>query len=505
MATFGSAPPLYQVAAAGAGAFVLYLACLAIYRLYFSPIARFPGPKLAAVSFWYEFYHDVVRGGQYCFKISELHDQYGPIIRINPYELHVRDPDFYEVLYSGPGQKRDKWWWSVDMFGNSSSGFGTVSHDLHRLRRSALNPFFSKQAITRMEPLIRELIEKLSVRFEGFRETGEPVDALQAYAALTTDIITTYSFNTSYGCIEDPNWRFEWPQAMVDSTTSVHMNKQFKWLFPAMQATPEWIVERANPAVMHLINFQKDLARQISGLMQADSEQKLPSSHRTIFHELIKGDLPAEEKTLHRLVDEGQTMIAAGQETTSFFLKTTSYYILADGEIHSKLKAELREAIPDPNSIPPLAKLEQLPYLHAVVQEGHRFSHGVSGRLQRISPDKPLRCNEWVIPAGTPVSMTSIIQHTDPSKFPNPHKFDPNRWLDSPEKAEKYLVPFSKGTRQCLGINLATAEIYLTLATVFRRFNMELYETTVRDAEVAHDFFIPHGHADSKGVRIVFK
>ena len=63
--------------AAGAGALLLYLVCLAIYRLYLSPIAKFPGPKLAALSLWYEFYHDVVRGGQYCFKINELHDQYG--------------------------------------------------------------------------------------------------------------------------------------------------------------------------------------------------------------------------------------------------------------------------------------------------------------------------------------------------------------------------------------------------------------------------------------------
>jgi len=125
--------------------------------------------------------------------------------------------------------------------------FGTVSHDLHRLRRGALNRFFSKQAITGVEPLIRELIEKLCARFERF----------QAYAALTTDIITRYSFNTSYGCIDDPTWKFEWPQAMVDSTTSAHLNKQFKWLFPAMQATPEWIVKIVNPAVMNLINFQK--------------------------------------------------------------------------------------------------------------------------------------------------------------------------------------------------------------------------------------------------------
>lgn len=78
MADLHLASPLY-LGAAGAGALLLYLVYLAIYRLYLSPIAKFPGPKLAALSFWYEFYHDVVRGGKYCFKISELHDQYGTV------------------------------------------------------------------------------------------------------------------------------------------------------------------------------------------------------------------------------------------------------------------------------------------------------------------------------------------------------------------------------------------------------------------------------------------
>ena len=55
----------------------IYLVALGIYRLHFSPIAKFPGPKLAALTLWYEFYHDVVRGGQYIFKIDELHEQYG--------------------------------------------------------------------------------------------------------------------------------------------------------------------------------------------------------------------------------------------------------------------------------------------------------------------------------------------------------------------------------------------------------------------------------------------
>ena len=54
-----------------------YLISIALYRVYFSPLAKFPGPKLAALTLWYEFYYDVVKRGRYTWKIGELHQQYG--------------------------------------------------------------------------------------------------------------------------------------------------------------------------------------------------------------------------------------------------------------------------------------------------------------------------------------------------------------------------------------------------------------------------------------------
>jgi hypothetical protein len=54
-----------------------YLIGLAVYRLYFSPIARFPGPKIAALTKWYEFYYDVILKGQFTFQTQKLHKKYG--------------------------------------------------------------------------------------------------------------------------------------------------------------------------------------------------------------------------------------------------------------------------------------------------------------------------------------------------------------------------------------------------------------------------------------------
>lgn len=58
-----------------------YLLTTIVYRLFLHPLSRFPGPKRAAVSLLYEFYHDAIRGGQYCFKIKEMHDKYGMLAR----------------------------------------------------------------------------------------------------------------------------------------------------------------------------------------------------------------------------------------------------------------------------------------------------------------------------------------------------------------------------------------------------------------------------------------
>ena len=66
-----------QPLAIGAGLLFLYVVFGAIYRLYFSPIARFPGPKLAALTLWYELYYDVIKRGKYTWEIGKMHEKYG--------------------------------------------------------------------------------------------------------------------------------------------------------------------------------------------------------------------------------------------------------------------------------------------------------------------------------------------------------------------------------------------------------------------------------------------
>jgi cytochrome P450 len=98
------------------------------------------------------------------------------------------------------------------------------------------------------------------------------------------------------------------------------------------------------------------------------------------------------------------------------------------------------------------------------------------------------------------------ISH-DEDIFPDSHKFVPERWLDNPVTGEgipldRFMVSFGRGTRACLGVNLAWTELSLTLGMLFRRYKFELHEADVTDVQLGHDFFIPVPRLDSKGVRV---
>jgi cytochrome P450 len=103
--------------------------------------------------------------------------------------------------------------------------------------------------------------------------------------------------------------------------------------------------------------------------------------------------------------------------------------------------------------------------------------------------------------------MTGSLTHQDAAIFPDPHTFNPERWLVGSEverkKLETYLVPFSKGPRICLGMNLAMAELYLILAMVFRRFEFDTGRVRKeRDVDVSFSFVVAAQARESPGLEV---
>ncbi|KAI9779311.1 MAG: hypothetical protein M1839_007419 [Geoglossum umbratile] len=410
--------------------FLIYSLFLVIYRLYFHPLARFPGRRLAAITLWYEFYHDAIRRGKYTFEIKAMHEEFGivacpsygggcwcankggldagPIVRINPHELHINDPDYYDYFFN---LKLDKWGWFTRQFGNSKSTQSTPRHDIHRMRRGALAPFFTRAKVLQLENVIKDKTEMLCARLSGYRKVNndkrhigeelEPTCLGIAYHCLTTEVVTQYSWGRSYDCLDDPTFKEDWFFMLRGLAEVGHIGRQFGWFLPLMESLPVWLAGLINKNAKDSAVFRRGLVDQVQEVKKAPRDQFIGKSHPTIFHELDNSSLPECEKTSSRLSQEGLLVLFAGFETTANAMAVTTYHLLRNPNKLARVRAELEGVMRGRDGeVVGWVELEKLEYFSAVITEGLRMATGVSSRLPRLAPEQGLKFREWEIPPG---------------------------------------------------------------------------------------------------------
>jgi cytochrome P450 len=436
-----------------AGAIMAYYATLVVYRLFFHPLACFPGPRLAAISRWYEAYYDVVCGGQYTAQIAQLHRTYGPIIRISPHELHVIDPAFYKTLYRNDGRWH-KHAWTYDAFGAPNSTIFGSNHETHKARRRAIAPLFSKQHVEAQQEILRRNIDKLCGRISNLAGTTFNLGA--AISAFTRDSANEFIVGKEYNELDLNDFGIGLSIAWSGAGAFWRMTKHVPWFGPALKAMPiEWAMKAADEGTLSFLRYLQQSKQDTQDtLAAAASPSPDPWVQDTIVHAIVHSDLPAAEKRFVRVFNEVATVTGAGFETTANAVRLILFHVYTDAGILQRLRDEINAAQPSSSEPISLKTIEQLPYLTAVLMEGMRLSPAISTRGARIT-DKDLIYGTWRIPAGTPVGMTTLLMHTDEKLYPEPMRFHPDRGMQSATRvaipASTY-APFSRGTRICLGM-----------------------------------------------------
>jgi hypothetical protein len=301
---------------------IVYLAALLIHRLFFHPISSFPGPKVAAATKWYEFYFDVIKspGGQFSKHVEELHKKYGPIVRINPDELHISDSDFYEVLHSG---KRDKWPPAAKMVGLEVSTFAAVEHNVHRQRAAANAPLMSRKVVVENIPMIREQLLKLRRAFESAANNRIAIELGVTFLAFTTDVAGQYFFGETLGLQDDIEKASAWKHATHSVARGTPIIKQFPGILKLALKIPLAVWKKLDPVTSALLQTQHDMgvkAQKFLKSMENVSEAEKNSQDTrppTLFHSIYRNPGPDAHRLLDRLTHEGINVIIAGGETTA--------------------------------------------------------------------------------------------------------------------------------------------------------------------------------------------
>ncbi len=186
--------------------------------------------------------------------------------------------------------------------------------------------------------------------------------------------------------------------------------------------------------------------------------------------------------------EEVDTFMFEGHDTTAAAISWTIYFLGCYPEVQRRLQEEIdavlgRDETPSPEKFKPT----QMPYLHAVVKESLRILPPVPFFSRHATEE--VHVENYTIPAGTDITMLPVVFHTLESIWgddsPN---FRPERWLKKSEKGtwkfvpptkdaqgEKWcsfnMMPFSAGSRNCIGQNFALLETKVTLAMLYRKFS----------------------------------
>jgi cytochrome P450 len=185
------------------------------------------------------------------------------------------------------------------------------------------------------------------------------------------------------------------------------------------------------------------------------------------------------------VLEELMGLTFAGSGTTSSTMTYLVYSLASDPELQDELRKELKTGDLT------LSELQQLPLLSAVIKETMRLYPTIISTLPRVL-DRPLTVGKHNLPPGTEVGMLNYVHHQDRIVFPEPDKFLPHRWLkrDAENKdMDAALTPFSLGPNNCIGQNLAKAELYVATSYIFRKLKLRLNPQMTEDDMEMEDHF----------------
>lgn len=303
------------------------------------------------------------------------------------------------------------------------------------------------------QDILRRNVAKLCQRISNLSGTTFNLGA--AISAFARDSANEFIVGKEYNELDLEDFGIGLSIASQGAGVFWRTTKFIRWFGPALRAMPiDWAMKAADEGTKSFLRFiqqsEQDTREALAAATSPTPDSKVQN---TLVYQIVHSNLPPADKSFKRIMGEVATVTGAGYETTANALRLILYHVYANDEILQRLRKEIA-SIPTKSPEPiPLKELEQLPYLTAVLTEGLRLSPGIGTRAARIT-DKDLFYGDWRIPAGTPVGMTTLLMHTDEKLYPDPMRFNPDRWMDPAARrtTDVKFAPFSRGTRICLGM-----------------------------------------------------
>jgi tryprostatin B 6-hydroxylase len=177
---------------------------ITLYRLFFHPLRRYPGPVLAKLTKWTGAYWTAT--GDLHTIVQALHEKYGEIVRIGPNELSFSNPDAIKAIHGVNGAKLTRGpYHDGSVYGSPGSAMpNTRDWEDHKIRRRLWDHGFAQKQLLSYEPRVLELLDFLCARLKEF--DGQVIDLGRWMDFITFDVMGVLGFSKSFGMLRDGSY-----------------------------------------------------------------------------------------------------------------------------------------------------------------------------------------------------------------------------------------------------------------------------------------------------------
>jgi cytochrome P450 len=382
---------------------------------------------------------------------------YGDVVRIRlgPMRAYVvNDPDLIRNLLTQQAKKFDKGIQFDKVRPIVGNGLGNMSTgEFHLRQRRLMQPAFHRSSIARYQLMMRDEAAK---RVGSWRD-GQEVLINNELNSIAIGIVTKSLFSTS-----------------VDDDAVAEVQRGIPLVLEA-------IVRRAfaPTGLMEKLPTPFNLRYRAASARIHQLLDRLVAEYRS--HGVDRGDLlstllfsryddTGEAMSDQQLHDEVVTMFMGGSETTSTTLAWTCHLLARHPEVQERLRHEIDAVFGDGPIVE--EKLASLGYARQILTEVLRLAPPVWVLTRRARSDAELGGHQ--IAAGTEVWFSPYALHRDPQFYPDPDRFNPDRWSASRGKdiVRNAYVPFGAGVRSCIGESFAWSEAFTVLSAILQRWRL---------------------------------
>jgi len=341
-------------------------------------------------------------------------------------------------------------------------GLLTAEGETHRSHRRLAQPAFHR---SRIEAYAKVMNEYTARRIADWRD-GQTIDLAEEMMALTLAIVGKTLFDADM-----EHEAAEIGAAITDMLKATDTSSISSVLSDLMKKLP---VVRSRSAAKAKAKFENAKATLDKLILRIIDERKKSGADRGDLLSMLilaSDEEDGSQLSSSQLRDEAMTIFMTGHETTAVTIAWAFYLLSANPEAEAKLHAEIDKVLM--GRTPSIGDLGNLPYTDMIISECMRL-YPPAWALQRTAL-KDCYIGKYRVPKGAMVLMSQYVTHRDPRYFPDPERFDPERWTESRNNRPQFsFYPFGGGPRRCIGDMFALMETKLLLIGLAQKWQMRV-------------------------------